>query len=100
MTEPRSRRPITVVRDKGQVTIPAGIREAAHLAEGDPLKVTLTQEGILLRPRKLVDTTQAWFWTERWQSREREASRDIEAGRTRTYKSHKEFLKGLDSGDR
>jgi AbrB family looped-hinge helix DNA binding protein len=100
MTESRSRRPLTVVRDKGQVTIPAWIRQAAHLAEGDPLEVSLTRDGILLRPRKLVDTTQAWFWSESWQSGEREASGDIAAGRTRTYKSDKEFLKALDDVDK
>jgi hypothetical protein len=54
----------------------------------------------LLRPRKLVDTTQAWFWSESWQSGEREASGDIAAGRTRTYKSDKEFLKALDDVDK
>ena len=100
MTESRSRKPLIVVRDKGQVTIPVWIRQAAHLAEGDPLEVTLTREGILLRPRKLVDTTQAWFWSDRWQSGERQASGDIAAGRTRTYKSDKEFLKALDDVDK
>jgi hypothetical protein len=47
------------------------------------------------RPRKLVDTAQAWFWSKSWQSGEREASGDIAAGRTRTYKSNQEFLKAL-----
>jgi hypothetical protein len=48
----------------------------------------------------LVDSAQAWFWSEPWQSGEREASEDIAAGRTRTYKSDKEFLKALDDLDK
>jgi hypothetical protein len=52
------------------------------------------------RPRKLVDSAQARFWPESWQSGEREASGDIAAGRTPTYKSDKEFLKALDALDK
>jgi hypothetical protein len=44
----------------------------------------------------LVDSAQGWFWSASWQSGEREASGDIAAGRTRTYKSDKRFLKTLD----
>ncbi len=64
------------------------------------MEVTMTREGILLRPRKVVDSAQAWFWTERWQSREREAAEDLRAGRARTYKSDKEFLAALDALDK
>ena len=50
----------TVVRKKGTVTIPADIRKAARLAEGDLVEVEMTADGILLRPRKVIDATQAW----------------------------------------
>src|SRR6059036_3474899 len=53
------------------------IREAAHLAEGDPVEFEIISEGILLRPKKVIDSTQAWFWTEAWQAGERAASADI-----------------------
>lgn len=85
--------PVAVIRDKGQVTIPSGIRRAAHLEEGDSVEVLITADGILLRPRKLVDATQAWFWTPAWQKAEHEASDDIRVGRTRTYKTEKDFLR-------
>lgn len=39
-----------------------------HLEEGDLLDAQLTEEGILLRPHKVVDSTQAWFWTPEWQA--------------------------------
>ena len=52
----------TVVRGKGQITIPSEIRKAAHLEEGDPVEVEIVEGGILLRPQKVIDATQAWFW--------------------------------------
>jgi antitoxin PrlF len=86
----------TVLRDKGQITIPAEIRKAAHLEEGDQVDMMMTAEGILLRPRKTIDSTQAWFWTPSWQKRERQASDDIRRGRVRTYKTDEDFLRSLE----
>jgi len=85
-----------IIRGKGQLTIPAEIRAAAHLEEGDPLEVELVPEGILLRPRKVIDATQAWFWTAAWQAGEREAADDLAAGRGRVFESADEFLESLD----
>jgi AbrB family looped-hinge helix DNA binding protein len=82
----------TVLRDKGQITIPSEIRKAAHLEEGDPVEFLMTSEGILMRPRKTIDSTQAWFWTPAWQQREREATDDIRRGRVTTYKTDEDFL--------
>ncbi len=31
--------PISVIRAKGQLTIPADVRQAAHLEEGDPVEI-------------------------------------------------------------
>lgn len=86
----------TVVRSKGQITIPAGIRKAAHLAEGDPVEVEMVEEGILIRPQKVIDATQAWFWTPTWQAGEYEASQQIDAGAGDIYGSDEEFLASLD----
>ena len=86
----------TRVRDRGQITIPAEIRAAARLEEGDPVEVELTPDGILLRPQKLIDATQAWFWTPSWQAREREADEDLAAGRYERFHSDEEFLEALE----
>jgi AbrB family looped-hinge helix DNA binding protein len=86
----------TTVRGKGQITIPSDIRQAAHLEEGDPVEVEIVPEGILLRPRKVIDATQAWFWTPAWQAGEREAADDLAAGRSTVYESSDSFLASLD----
>ncbi len=45
---------VTKMREKGQVTIPAGIREALHLSKNSLLSVTKVGEGILLTPKPSV----------------------------------------------
>jgi AbrB family looped-hinge helix DNA binding protein len=84
---------MAVIRDKGEITIPSSIRKAAHLREGDAFDVLNTADGILLRPRKPVAATQAWFWAPAWQTAEHEATDDIRKGPTRTYETEKDFLR-------
>jgi AbrB family looped-hinge helix DNA binding protein len=86
----------TVVRGKGQITIPSEIRKAAHLEEGDPVEVEIVDDGILLRPQKVIDATQAWFWRPEWQAGEREAAADLAAGQSRVLESSEAFLTSLD----
>src|SRR5437762_3399985 len=85
----------TTLRAKGQLTLPEEIRAAAHLEEGDLLDAELTDEGILLRPQKVIDATQAWYWTPEWQAGEREVEDDLAAGRIETFYSAEEFVAAL-----
>lgn len=85
------------VRQKGQITLPDAVRRAARLAEGDYLEVSVEERTgtITLRPKKLIDADQAWFWTDDWQIGEREASEDIARGRVRRSATGDEFIKSL-----
>ena len=47
-------------------------------------------------PKKLVDKSQAYFWTKRWQKGEKEAAEDIKAGRVKTFDSVDELINDLD----
>jgi hypothetical protein len=47
-------------------------------------------------PKRLVDKSQAYFWTRRWQKAEKEASQDIKAGRVKTFESVDKLIKDLD----
>jgi AbrB family looped-hinge helix DNA binding protein len=87
----------TTLRAKGQLTLPEEIRTAARLEEGDLLDAEITEEGILLRPRKVIDATQAWFWAPDWQQGERDADADLVAGRGETFSSGEELLDALDA---
>jgi len=88
--------PISIIRGKGQITLPSEIREAAHLEEGDPVEIEMTEEGILLRPQKVIDSTQAWFWTPAWQLMEAKADVDIATGGVEAFKTGEDLLASLD----
>ena len=45
---------VTRMREKGQVTIPANIRESLHLNSDSVLSVTRVGDGILLTPKPSV----------------------------------------------
>ncbi len=83
------------VRPKGQITLPDAIRRAARLSEGDYLEISVEDGTILMRPKKLIDADQAWFWSDPWQSGEREASEDIARGRVRRSAGGDEFIDSL-----
>ncbi|PZS38519.1 MAG: AbrB family transcriptional regulator [Pseudonocardiales bacterium] len=78
-SEPRP--PRATVRAKAQLTLPAEIREALHVSEGDEVEFTITDAGeVLLRGMTSVPADQRWFWEAEWQAGEREASEQIKAG--------------------
>lgn len=88
---------IARVRRKGQITLPAAVREAAHIQEGSLLELTVTSDGaVMLRPKLLVDAGDAWYWTPEWQAGEREADAEIARGEGRIRRTDEEFLASLD----
>jgi AbrB family looped-hinge helix DNA binding protein len=46
--------PLVKMKDKGQVTIPAAVREQIHAAAGDVFDVVVDDGNIVLRPRDVV----------------------------------------------
>ncbi len=80
----------------GQVTLPKEIRVKTNMKPGDFVEVDLDRRGhIVLRPKKLVDANQAYFWTEEWQKGEHKADEDIKAGRGKRFKSASAAVKYL-----
>jgi len=86
---------LATLRAKGQLTLPEEIRTAANLAEGDLLDAEITEDGILLRPQKVIDATQAWFWTPEWQAGEREADAELAGGHGEAFETGEDFLEAL-----
>jgi len=52
--------PIVKIKEKFQITLPAELREALHLAVGDLLEATIHDNVIVLKPKAVVDREQAW----------------------------------------
>ncbi|MBI4311806.1 MAG: AbrB/MazE/SpoVT family DNA-binding domain-containing protein [Chloroflexi bacterium] len=88
---------LTKLTRGGQVTLPKEIRVKINMQPGDFVEVTLDGEGrIVLTPKKLVDASQAYFWTEECQNGERKADEDIRAGRVKRFKSAGDAVKYLE----
>jgi len=87
---------LTKVTRNGQITLPASVRRALRVEEGDYIEVRMTEEGIVLIPKKIVDKSQAYFWTPTWQAAEREASEDIAAGRLRKAETVEDLIAVLE----
>ncbi len=87
---------LTRVKKRGNIVLPASVRQAARLEDGDFLAVRIVDDTIVLIPQKLINKSQSYFWTETWQKAEREASEDIAAGRTRRFFSVEDLIADLD----
>jgi antitoxin PrlF len=85
--------PRVTLRPKGQLTLPAEIREALHVAEGDEIEFDVAEDGVVvMRGLKVIPADQAWFWTPEWQKGEREADEEAKAGRSRYFGSAEEMF--------
>lgn len=79
----------------GQITLPAPIRKKLGIEEGDLVEIEVVDEKAVLVPKRLVDKSQAYFWTKKWQEGEREADEGIKAGRVKAFKSAEALFKDL-----
>jgi antitoxin PrlF len=85
------------LRRKGQVTLPAEVRDALHVGEGDELEFTVTESGdVLLRGMTVIPADQRWFWTDQWQAGEREAAAQIAAGQVAAFPDAETMFADLD----
>ena len=86
------------VKQNFQITLPKSLRKQCRIAEGDYVEVAVRDGGIFLKPVKVIDEDQAYFWTPEWQEAEAEASRDIAEGRVAgPFDSVEAFIKDLES---
>ena len=79
----------------GQITLPAPVRKSLGIEEGDMVEIEIIDDKAILVPKRLVDKSQAYFWTKKWQEGEREADEDIKAGRVKVFDSAEKLVKDL-----
>lgn len=88
------------IRSNGQITLPASIRRQAKLQDGDTLEVVVEEDGVIhLIPQTLVDRSQTYFWTKRWQQGEQETENDLQAGRYKDFDTIEDLLSDLEAED-
>ena len=80
----------------GQITLPAPVRKSLGIEEGDLVEIEVIDEKAVPVPKRVVDKSQAYFWTKKWQEGEKEADEDIKAGRVKVFDSIEELVKELE----
>lgn len=88
--------PTSKVTRHGQITLPSSVRKKLGIEEGDLVEIEVVDERAVLMPKKLVDKSQSYFWTKKWQEGEREVDEDIKAGRVKTFDSVEELISDLE----
>ena len=79
----------------GQITLPAPVRKSLGIEEGDMVEIEVIDDKAVLVPKRLIDKSQAYFWTKKWQDGEKETDEDIKAGRVRVFNSVEELIEDL-----
>lgn len=80
----------------GQITLPASVRKSLGIEEGDLVEIEVIDEKAVLVPKRLVDKSQAYFWTKKWQEGEKKADNDIKSGRVKAFNSAEQLIKDLE----
>lgn len=69
---------IMKISPQGQIRIPKKFMEELCIEESDYVEVVIEEGQIVLKPRKLIDPSQGWYWTKEWQKKEAEVDGQIE----------------------
>jgi antitoxin PrlF len=89
--------PRATLRQKGQITLPAEVRAALYVEDGDEIEFEVTDRGdVIMHGLKMIPAEQAWFWTADWQAGERAANEQIARREGTVYKNSGDFLASLE----
>jgi AbrB family looped-hinge helix DNA binding protein len=85
------------ISPQGQIRIPKKVMAALKIIPGDYVEVDVESGHAILKPRKLIDPSQGWYWTGEWQKSEIEVDKEIEDSRcSPVFQTAEEGLKWLD----
>ena len=87
---------IMKISPQGQIRIPKKIMITLGIEKGDYVEVDVEERQIVLKPRKLIDPSQGWYWTKEWQKMEAHVDNEVEEGHVSPkFKTAEEGLKWL-----
>jgi len=81
------------VRRMAQLTLPAEVRRALNVQEGDYLEATIVKEGVLLKPVAMVERERAWQRIADLKSRVRDLKPDPSKSDTEAEEEIAEMVK-------
>lgn len=89
---------IMKISPQGQIRIPQKIMTALGIDKGDYVEVDIERKQIVLKPRKLIDPAQGWYWTKEWQQMEADVDGEIKNNQVSdNFDSTEDGLKWLKS---
>jgi len=87
---------IMKISPQGQIRIPKRIMSTLGIEKGDYVEVDVEDRQIVLKPRKLIDPSQEWYWTKEWQKMEADVDYEIEKDQlSPKFRTAEEGLKWL-----
>ena len=87
---------IMKISPQGQIRIPKKILTDLGIENGDYVEVDVEERQIVLKPRKLIDPSQGWYWTKEWQKMEDDVDKEIQKNQlSAKFESAEEGLKWL-----
>jgi AbrB family looped-hinge helix DNA binding protein len=85
------------ISPQGQIRIPKKVLDALKILPGDYVEMDIQSNHVILKPRKLIDPSQGWYWTKEWQKTETEADEQLEKGQcSPIFSTAEEGLKWLE----
>ena len=72
--------PAIKITSNGTITLPAQIRKALGLKPGDFVNAELERGHVVLKPTKIIDAEDAWFYSKTWQKGEAEVDKELAKG--------------------
>ena len=85
------------ISPQGQIRIPKKVMAALKIIPGDYVEVDVESGHAILKPRKLIDPSQGWYWTGEWQKSEIEVDKEIgDSQCSPVFQTAEEGLKWLD----
>lgn len=85
------------ISPQGQIRIPKKVMAALHLGPGDYVELEIENGQVIMKPRKLIDPTQGWYWTQEWQKSERAVDQEVQTDRcSPVFQTAEEGLTWLD----
>jgi AbrB family looped-hinge helix DNA binding protein len=87
---------IMKISPQGQIRIPKKIMSTLGIEKGDYVEVDVEEKQIVLKPRKLIDPSQGWYWTKEWQKMESGVDEEIKKDQVSVeFESAEQGLKWL-----
>lgn len=87
---------VVKVQKNKNITLPLWVIQRFRVHPGDFVQLEERRDGILMKPGKLIDSSQAYFWTKEWQREEQEVQKERQQGKVKRFRSMKALVKDLD----